>query len=214
MNTIKKHSTVVRWLLLLLGGLSAGSWADQKVPQQDGDQTLPLQQFISKAAQNDTGFEAILLDRMPLGYRRDSLLPERDLMLEIKQQMVFFEGGRRDAATSIALSQLFASTGTRVSAAYDKAAAATDEDRTSLSVYISQPLAQNAFGKAIQLQDNLIGIENQISRYQIVEAYEDYLAALTSVWYDWYSAYENLKVTDATIQSKQQLLNNILERKR
>ena len=92
MNKINKYSKVTRLLLLLLGGFcfSAASWADQQVPQQD-KQTLPLQLFISKAAQNDTGFEAILLDRMPLGYRRDSLLPERDLMLEIKQQMFFFE---------------------------------------------------------------------------------------------------------------------------
>ncbi|MDH5326108.1 MAG: TolC family protein [Gammaproteobacteria bacterium] len=208
-NTLLRSLASVLLLSLMLP-VRAG---DTK-PQGQTPQKLSLKEFVVKASTNDVGFEAILLDRLSLQYRRDVLLPERDIILQIKQQMHFFEGGRRDGSSAISLSKLFPDTGTRLSATYDKGASLSGNDTASMQVLIAQPLAQNAFGKAIQLQDSLIGVENQISHYQIVEAYEDYLAALTTVWYNWYSAFENLKVARTAVQSGERLLKNILERQR
>ncbi len=185
-------------------------------PVGAADQTdsLSLKEFIVQAAANDTAFEAILLDQLPLQYRRDALLPDRDTIVALKQQFYYFQGGSGSAGTSLALNRLFADTGTSVSASYSKPATSTGGDQASLQVMLSQPIAKNAFGKAIALQDSIIGLENAVSRYQIVEAYEDYLASLTIAWYNWYSAYENLKVAITAYQSGQQLLANILARQR
>ena len=98
---------------------------------------------------------------------------------------------------------------------YNKAASASSTtDNSSLQILITQPIAQNAFGNGTQLQDQIIGIENDIRRYQIVEAYEDYLASLTAAYYNWYSAYENLKSGRSSYKSNQKLMKNIRARQR
>ncbi|MEJ2143002.1 MAG: TolC family protein [Gammaproteobacteria bacterium] len=177
---------------------------------------LTLENFIQQATRNDTTFETILIDQLPLKYRRDILLPDSDIIMDIKYQHNFYPNQDRNTPeASISLSKLFPYNGTQLSLSYNKSASSftTDED-SSLQFLISQPIARNAFGKGTQLQDKIIGIENDISRYQIVEAYEDYLASLTAAYYNWYSAYENLKVGQASYRSNQKLMQNILERQR
>lgn len=177
---------------------------------------LTLDEFIQQATRNDTTFETILIDQLPLQYRRDLLLPDSDIIMDIKYRHNFYPDQDRDTPeASISLSKLFPYNGTQLSLDYNKSASSftTDED-ASLQFLISQPIAKNAFGKGTQLLDKIIGIENDISRYQIVEAYEDYLASLTAAYYNWYSAYENLKVGQASYRSNQKLMDNILERQR
>lgn len=179
-------------------------------------QTLTLADFVQRATRNDPAFEAILVDRLALQYRRDALLPDRDVIVDIKHTHHFYPDQDRDSPnTTLSLSKLFGVSGTDVSLSYDKSyssLSATDE--ATLQFLISQPIARNAFGRNIQLQDKIIGIENDVIRYQIVEAYEDYLASLTAAYYNWYSAFENLKVGRASLQSTRKLLDNILERQR
>jgi outer membrane protein TolC len=154
--------------------------------------------------------------QLPLQYRRDALLPDTDVIFSIKHQYNFYlEQDRSKPQSTVSLSKLFGSTGTDVSLSYDKTASRlTETDESSLQFLISQPIAKNAFGKGYRLRDEIIGIENDVSRHQIVEAYEDYLASLSAAYYNWYSAYENLKVGEASYASNQKLLDNILERQR
>jgi hypothetical protein len=177
---------------------------------------LSMKSFIEQATLHDVAFETILIDQLPLPYRRTLLLPDSDILLDIKYQHQFYlDQDRNNPDAAISLSKLFPYNGTEVSLAYNKSSSSftTDED-SSLQFLVSQPIARNAFGKGIQLQDKIIGIENAISRYQIIEAYEDYLASLTAAYYNWYSAYENLKVGKLSYQSNQKLMDNMLERQR
>jgi len=179
-------------------------------------QPLSLKEFIKLATRNDPAFEAILIDRLALQYRRDALLPDRDLILEVKHQHHYYLDQNRDSPqTSLSLSKLFPFSGADVSLSYGKVySTSTTRDESSLQFLISQPIARNAFGKGLKLQDKIIGIENDVLRYQITEAYEDYLASLTAAYYNWYSSYENLKVGQAAFESNIKLLDNILERQR
>lgn len=186
------------------------------VMAQEHQPSLSLKAFIQRATQNDSRFEAILIDQLPLQHRRDALLPDSDVILSVKQQYNFYlEQDRSNPESSLSLSKLFTSTGTDVSLSYSKSSSPlTETDDSSLQFLISQPIARNAFGKGIRLRDQIIGIENDVIRHQIVEAYEDYLASLTAAYYNWYSAYENLRVGEASYQSSRKLLDNILERQR
>ena len=183
---------------------------------KSGPPTLSLKTFIELATRNDQTFETILIDQLPLQYRRDILLPDGDIMLDVKYQHHFYLDQDRDnPEASVSLSKLFPYNGTEVSLSYNKTSSSLDtNDDSSLAFLLSQPIARNAFGKGTRLQDKIIGIENDVLRYQIVEAYEDYLAALTATYYNWYSAYENLKVGQASYKSNQKLMENILNRQR
>ena len=184
-------------------------------PQADAP-TLTLKEFIQLATQNDVAFEAILIDQMSLQYRRTALLPDSDVIMDVKMQHQFYLNQNRNRPeATLSLSKLFPYNGTQLSLSYNKSASslATNDD-SSLQLLLTQPIAQNAFGKGVQLQDKIIGIENDIQRYQIIEAYEDYLASLTSAYYRWYSAYENLKVGQSSYRSNQKLMENIRDRQR
>jgi len=177
---------------------------------------LSIKQFIEKAAAHDKQFEAILIDQMGLQYRRDQLLPDSDLVLDVKYQHNFYlDQDRNDPEASISLSKLFSNSGTELSLNYGKDSSVFNTtENANLELLVSQPIANNAFGKASQLQDKIIGVENDVIRYQVIEAYEDYLASLTTIYYNWYSAYQNLKLGKLSLQSNKKLMENILERQR
>lgn len=206
MMIIKKHKHLVALLML------AACWP-MAISAAPG---LSLKDFIQRATQNDTRFEAILIDQLPLPHRRDALLPDSDVILDVKHQHNFYLDQERDNPEStLSLSKLFPYNGTEVSLAYSKSSSSlTETDDSSLQFLISQPIAKNAFGKGYRLREQIIGIENDVIRHQIVEAYEDYLASLTAAYYNWYTAYENIKVGQASLQSSQKLLDEILERQR
>lgn len=175
---------------------------------------LSLNNFIQQATQKDVRFETILIDQLSLKHRRDILLPDSDIIMDVKYQHNFYlnqNSSKPDATVS--LSKLFPYNGTQLSLSYNKSASGlTTPDESSLQFLVTQPIAQNAFGKGTELQDEIIGIENNIRRHQIIEAYEDYLASLTTAYYNWYSAYENLKVGQLSYKSNQKLMKNILAR--
>jgi len=202
--------------LLILITTSVVTSTQAATTQQDKQTGLSLKNFIEQATLNDTRFETILIDQLQLRYRRDLLLPDSDVIMDIKYQHNFYlDQNRSNPQASVSLSKLFPYNGTELSLSYGKSSSilSTSED-SGLQFLISQPIANNAFGKATRLQDKIIGIENDISRYQIIEAYEDYLASLTAIYYDWFSAYENLKVGESSYRSNQKLMKNILDRQR
>lgn len=205
---------LLRNVLLCL--LLLNTTAVMAVTEKSSLPVLTLKAFIEQATNNDLGFETILIDQLPLQYRRDLLLPESDIIMDVKYQYHFYlDQDRNDPETTVSLSKLFPYNGTRLSLSYNKTPSEfTATDNSSLQFLLSQPIAKNAFGKGVQLQDKIIGIENDITRYQIVEAYEDYLASLTAAYYDWYTAYENLKVGKASSAYNQKLMKNILDRQR
>ena len=178
--------------------------------------TLAINEFIKLATKNDVKFETILIDQLSLKHRRDILLPDSDIIMDVKYQHHFYlNQNRNKPEATVSLSKLFPYNGTQLSLSYNKTASAlTTSESSSLQFLISQPIAKNAFGKGTQFQDQIIGIENNIRRYQIIEAYEDYLASLTTAYYNWYSAYENLKVGKLSYRSNQKLMANILDRQK
>lgn len=178
--------------------------------------TLSLKDFIQQATQNDSTFEKILIDQFVLQYRRTILLPESDVFMNAKYQHNFYlDQNRSNPEATISLNKLFPYNGTEVSLSYNKDSSASSSiDNSNLTFLISQPIAKNAFGSGTRLLDKIIGVENDISRYQIIEAYEDYLASLTTAYYNWYSAYENLKVGQSSLNSSKKLLANIIDRQK
>lgn len=200
-------------LLTTITTLTATSAVAVAGPKQAG---LSLKSFIEQASAKDVTFESILIDQMPLQYQRDILLPDSDIIMDVKYQHNFYLGqDRSNPQASISLSKLFPYNGTKVSLSYAKSSSVFNtSENADLEFLISQPIANNAFGKSTRLQDKIIGLENDISRFQIIEAYEDYLASLTAAYYNWYSAYENLKVGKSSYQSNLKLMDNILDRQR
>lgn len=175
---------------------------------------LNIDDLIRLAAARDTEFEAILINELLVNYQKDLQLPPADLIVSVKQQYDFFLDQDRDApATTISLSRLFPYSGTEVSLAYEAGASITSAEKAStLSFNISQPIARNAFGRSTKMLDKIVGLEMDVARHQIVEAYEDYLAAITAAYYNWYEDHENLRISQSSYTENLKLLDNIKKR--
>jgi len=177
---------------------------------------VTLQEFIQKASENDTEFERILIEELFLKYREDIRLPARDLVMSVKGQYDFMlDQERTEPDYSVSLSKLFPLSGSLIEAEYDRTPSYTSTQNSSgATVTFSQPIAQNAFGRSTRMLKKIVGLEVEVAEYQIVEAYEDYLAAILGLYYGWYEAYENLKVGESSFRENSKLLDNMRERQK
>jgi len=182
----------------------------------DEGRVLSLQEFIDLAVQKDAEFEKILIDELSLQYEKDLELPARDLVLSVKSQYDFMlDQDREEPGGSVSLQKLFPFTGTNIEAEYATAPSYTSPDNTTeFNVEVSQPIAENAFGKATRLKDKIVGLEIDVARHQIIEAYEDYLATIMAGYYAWYEAYQNLEIGESSYRENVKLLDNIQERQK
>jgi len=192
--------------------------AEEAIEQekQETGKVLTINDFIELATQKDTEFEKILIDEFSLQYEKDLGLPARDIVLSVKGQYDFIlNQEREDTDASVSLSKLFPFTGTSLTAEYAAAPSYTSTVISSdFNFEVSQPIAENAFGKATRLKDKIIGVEIDIAMHQIIEAYEDYLATIIVRYYDWYEAYENFKIGESSYQENLKLLQNIKDRQK
>jgi len=216
-NPLKKTLTGA-----LLGGFAVFfflTWVpaeELQTPAADPGRVLALEEFIQLSTLHDTEFEQILIDELTLKYEYDRQLPARDLILSVKHQHEFFLNQDRDSPdTTVGLSKLFPYTGTQATLEYEVGrSVSSDNESSSASFTIAQPIAQNAFGRSTRLLKKIVGLEVDVARYQIVEAYEDYLATIMTAYYTWYEDYENLLIGRSSYRENQKLLDNINERAR
>ena len=201
--------------ILLVTAWAHSGWAQDNHPAPNST-ILTLQEFIQLATKNDTEFESILIDALPLQYLKDLNLPARDIVLSVKTQYNFIIGQNRDEPeASVSLSKLFPFTGTEISAAYKNKPSFISTDSTSdFTFTIAQPIAENAFGRGTRLQDKIIGVEIDVAKHQIGEAYEDYLASAMIAYYSWYEAYENLQVGTSSYNENLKLMDNVKGRQK
>lgn len=174
---------------------------------------LTIEEFIKTAVENDTTFEKILIDELTLKYQKTLGLPARDLVLSVKREHEFdLDQETSEPTTTVSLSKLFPYSGTDISAGYSRTTGSGDT--SDLTVLISQSVARNAFGRGTILQSKIIGMETEVARHQIVEAYEDYLALIIAAYYNWYAAYKNLKIGESSYQQSLKLFENIRKREK
>jgi outer membrane protein TolC len=185
--------------------------------QENADiRKVGLEEFIRIASQSDTRFEEILTDRLYLNYKNALELPTGDFVLSLKSKHNFlFDPKDDDTENTVSLDKLFPGSGTEVSLAYTSSLNKSTRDMSSEFVAeVSQPIAENAFGRNTRLLRKIVGMEIEVAEFQIIEAYEDYLASLIQLYYNWYSAYENVRTAKNSYEENLKLLENIKEREK
>lgn len=222
MLSTKRKKYIILILLLIGIGIVWLPWvySKEEKPQEtlrmdkESFPLLTIEEFIKRAVENDTEFEQILINELALQYQKSILLPSADLVLGVKGQYDFIlDQEREEPNATISLSKLFPKIGTNIAADYSTSPSLSARKNTSdIDIYLSQPIAENAFGRDTRLHDRIIGIEIEVAKHQIIEAYEDYLATLITAYCDWYEAYENVLIGESSYKENQKLLDNMIER--
>ncbi len=180
--------------------------------------TLSLDEFIELACARDRVFEQILVENLKLNYKKKLELPADDIVMSSKSEYVAFIKHHDDGypVYELSLSKLFPYTGTELEAGYNSAMKDTILGDIDAEFYatVSQPVARNAFGRATRLLDKIAGMEIDIAKYQIAEAYERYLSSIIRIYYNWYEAYENVKTAENSYNENMKLLKNVQEREK
>ena len=207
---------IIASAVMILPGVFSPSFAEEQEGSTERKELLSLDDFVGRAARNDTEFEAILINELKLRYQKDLKLPAGDLVLSLKQEYnAFLSQSREEPGTEVSLSRLFPRTGTEVFAGYEVFPAfSSEESAGAVSLNIAQPIARNAFGHSTRLRERIIGLEVDIASYQIIEAYEDYLAAIITAYHNWDAAYENLLISRSSYRENHRLLDNVKERQK
>ncbi|MBU1862935.1 MAG: TolC family protein [Candidatus Omnitrophica bacterium] len=209
---------ILRTIIIGILCVALAATAPHANAQNEGKQSrvISLEEFIRLATEHDTAFEKILIDELSLQYLKDINLPARDIILAIKEEYdMILNQEREEEETSISLSKLFPYTGTEISAAYETTPSYTASQNSSdATLSITQPIARNAFGRATRLHDKIIGLEIDVAKHQIVEAYEDYLATIVTAYYTWWEAYQNMLISESSYTENLKLLDNMKERQK
>ncbi len=88
----------------------------------------------------------------------------------------------------------------------------SSREAAGLEIRLTQAIARNAFGKSTRLLDRIIGLETEVAAFQIVEAYEDYLAFVLNAWLDWERAHLDEAIAHSAYRENMKLLENMRER--
>ncbi|MCG8570251.1 MAG: TolC family protein [Spirochaetes bacterium] len=198
---------------------------------EDGleNQILNLPDFISAASQN-SHFEEILAEELTLLYGEKLKISPGNFILDISSEYsfkyddTFFHG----LGGSIQLSKLFSYTGTTLTGNYSitpvlsTPVTAVIENSTTpnginfnnnlsskIQFTLEQAIVKNAFGRIYRVEKNIAGLESEVIRLQIIEAYEDYLASLIKIYVDWFTTYSNLENARQNLTEKNLLLKSI-----
>jgi len=214
MKNLKMCLLIVVFVSIVSDGSAQG--VNNSGQNSDKARIITMEEFIKLATQNDTEFEEILIDELPLQYRKDLNLPAQDIILEVKGQYdLFLSQDREEPEAAVSLSKLFPYVGTEVTAAYKTTPSLSSTVNSSEFVFtISQPIAENAFGKATRLRGEIIGVEIDVIKHQVIEAYEDYLATIMVTYLNWYESYANLKIGESSYEENLKLMDNIKERQK
>ncbi|RAP38299.1 hypothetical protein DID80_02600 [Candidatus Marinamargulisbacteria bacterium SCGC AAA071-K20] len=192
-------------IIICFLGLAVGSNS-----LEAAESKLSLDDFITRATQQDTTFHALLVERYIFTYDQAINVTVPELLLSGDADYKIQSGSELDSS-SISLAQTLPKAGQTYTAAY----AYRDSSTNGLSSFkFSQDIAKNAFGKSIKLDSDIQSLKTEIARHQLVEAYEDYMAEVISLYYTWIRQYEGLLLARSSYKENEKVLESIVNRQK
>jgi hypothetical protein len=172
------------------------------------EEVVNIEQFIGVATHNNPEFEEILIDELKIKYNKLIGMDNEDLLMNVKTD---YSVGELDNV-EIALSKLFLNTGSTISAGY--AYNLGDGEKKAANLAFTQNLIKNAFGREDKVKFERIDKNDELLRYQIVEAYEKYIYELLNLYYSWSLAYLNLQQAVRNYNDSMTLYDNMQDKKK
>ena len=158
-------------------------------------QELSLATFLTAAKKENQHFHAQLTESYKIKYNVDINVDYADLLADLAINQPI---NNNDDETNIVLglSQTIPSLGQEYDVTYSNTS-------DSYAFIFTQDIAQNAFGKNNKLSHQLQHIQDDISRYQITESYEDYYAEIIHLYYNWVRQYQSMILAQSAYNETQ-----------
>ncbi|MFH1768580.1 MAG: efflux RND transporter permease subunit [Candidatus Omnitrophota bacterium] len=186
------------------------------LPVSSFSRTVTNEEFITTACNRDTAFQEILTDMLTLKYGKILGVTAEDLILSVKHDFSYVhKSDRKDKEATLSLEKLFPLTATQIELSYtSQPKATTNKTVSEAKLTVSQDIAENAFGRAERLDEKISDLAFDVARFQIIEAYEDYLARTQKLYWDWAQSHETYLTSRAVYEENLKLLDNIRQRQK
>ncbi len=194
------------FLITLLISASTLSFAKDATP-------VSLNSFITSACAHDSTFQELLIDTLRLRYAEKLALTPEELLIDVTGEFGVTLGGEIEPEAQVMLTQLFPKKGSTLKGSVRSTKLASGTQRNELEVIYSVDILRNAFGRIETVQSGIVGLESDIVRYQILQAYELYLKELVLAYYNWLQAYGEHLSALASVKEGHKLLQNIQAKK-
>jgi multidrug efflux pump subunit AcrB/outer membrane protein TolC len=200
-----KLNTVNMAILFFIGFMISGPTINAEVVP------LSLDNFITRATKYDTNFHKLLIEKYTFTYDQDINVTVAELLFSGDSDYTIDSGDALNDST-ISLSQTLPKNGQTFTASY--ALSDSDSSTALTSFTFSQDIAKNAFGKSVVLDSSIQAIKTDIAKHQLVEAYEDYMAELITLYYTWLRQYEGLQLAKSSYKENEKVLDSIVNRQK
>ncbi len=204
MNKTRQHYLLAGLLLLALAG-----------PVLAKAQPIAIEDFIRAVCQHDQQFQVILSEALVQQYQAALAVPSDQLLLSAgaNYHLNLMVNDEDESDASLQLEGLLAQTGTQVTASLNYGSDnILDQSITTASFSVAQPFLNNAFGHTHRLLTKVKGLEVELATYQVLEAYEDYLAQLMDLYYAWVAQWAQVEAERKILSQQERLLRNIQDR--
>lgn len=169
---------------------------------------LTKDDFITKAMKHDGYFHTLLIDRLYFQYDNDINIQPSELLFTINSKATLNDQTRSDH-NHLGLLITLPTRGQSMGFSLDNSTSTSTPSFT-----FSQDIARNAFGKQIKLSTHIQQLKTAVAKHQLVEAYEDYVAELISLYYTWIRQYESVQLAQAAYNENEKVLKSILDRQK
>ena len=214
MRIFKKYviSMLIMFVLSLLPAYAENTASD-KLQDSSSGKGISLNKFIKEGCLNNSEFKKIIMDRLYLEYKDDLNLDIGEIIADFETGYLYSPDTDKEGVTGgITVSKLFPETATDISASFDTSPGLSERS-SSVSLKVSQEIAENSFGRKWHLKKESLDFEKDLVLYQVAESYEDYLYYLVTLYYDWLSIWRELETAENSYRESRKLFENILSRK-
>ncbi len=177
-----------------------------------GTQVLSLERYLELVKKEDLEIKRYVHQRFQARFQKNLSLPDSRWVLSLTNlHGISTTDQPTTRRTEASLGKNFRSTGTEIEASYNTNTLA-DRQEEIQSVQLRQSLLRNFFGQQVRAQEEGLDLRNQVTLWQLVETYEDYLAEKLGNYLDFVSEWQNHQTAEQ--QLKEILLAFMLDDKK
>ena len=175
--------------------------------------TMSFASFIELVKKNDPNLAGIMAEKERTAFLTDLGLPAKQLLLQASSEYgISSQDNQNTNRNNVVASKNFIETGTEISVGYTKNDLA-DREEEVFEVRLRQSLLRNMFGRYTKIQKSALEDEASSLALQTLDAYENYLADLGSLYLDYARAWLNTRLAQTILGETRSLLENVQKMK-
>jgi len=173
------------------------------------EKALSIKEFLTLAKKNDPNFTKIISDREKLTFIVDLGLPSRKAVVSLKNEHGLSSSDSENTSIlSGSISKDIIESGTNLSISHTKTTS-TDRKEDLTEIRLEQSLYKNLLGRDVRLKKQALVNEEEITRLEVLENYENYLDSILGQYFNFKKAIIDKNLSKKAYEETIKLRNNV-----